>query len=163
MAPAKIDGILTEHRREKATDREKVNGSQLIMPETDSQPAEQLSAPKNGADPYRVSKVNILLVDDRHEKLLALKTVLEPLNQNLVTARSGKEALRQLLKQDFAVILLDVAMPGMDGFETAGLIRKRQRCEHTPIIFVTSISNSEKNVFDGYSLGAVDYIITPIV
>ena len=108
-------------------------------------------------------KVNILVVDDRADKLLAVEAVLEPLNENLVTARSGKEALRQLLHRDFAVILLDVAMPGMDGFETAALIRKRERCEHTPIIFITSISNSESSVFQGYSLGAVDYIITPIV
>ncbi len=109
------------------------------------------------------TKVNILLVDDRSDKLLAVETILAPLGQNLVKARSGKEALRHLLQQDFAVILLDVAMPGMDGFETAAMIRKRLRSEHTPIIFVTSISNSENNIFHGYSLGAVDYIITPIV
>jgi PAS domain S-box-containing protein len=109
------------------------------------------------------SPVNILLVDDRTDKLLAIEAILEPLEQNIVKARSGKEALRHLLHQDFAVILLDVAMPGMDGFETATMIRKRERTEHTPIIFVTSISNSENNVFLGYSLGAVDYIMTPIV
>jgi PAS domain S-box-containing protein len=108
------------------------------------------------------SKVNILLVDDRADKLLAVEAIIEPLGQNIVKARSGKEALRHLLNQDFAVILLDVAMPGMDGFETASLIRKRPRTEHTPIIFITSISNSEANVFQGYSLGAVDYIITPM-
>jgi PAS domain S-box-containing protein len=108
------------------------------------------------------SKANILLVDDRSDKLLAIEAILAPLEQNLVTARSGKEALRHLLRQDFAVILLDVAMPGMDGFETAAMIRKRPRSEHTPIIFVTSISNSENNIFQGYSLGAVDYMITPI-
>src|SRR5262245_59291944 len=107
-------------------------------------------------------QVNILLVDDRADKLLAIEAILSPLGQNIVKARSGKEALRQLLNQDFAVILLDVAMPGMDGFETAAMIRKRPRSEHTPIIFITSISNSENNVFQGYSLGAVDYIITPI-
>jgi PAS domain S-box-containing protein len=108
------------------------------------------------------SKVNILLVDDRQDKLLAVESILTPLDQNIVKARSGKEALRHLLQQDFAVILLDVAMPGMDGFETAMMIRKRPRSEHTPIIFVTSISNSENSIFQGYSLGAVDYIITPI-
>ena len=80
-------------------------------------------------------KVNILIVDDRPDKLLAHETVLTELNQNLVRATSGKEALRCLLKQDFAVILLDVNMPGMDGFETAALIRQRQRSETTPIIF----------------------------
>ncbi|HYG21278.1 MAG TPA: ATP-binding protein [Verrucomicrobiae bacterium] len=109
-----------------------------------------------------VSPANILLVDDRADKMLAVEAILAPLGQNLVKARSGKEALRHLLRQDFAVILLDVAMPGMDGFETASLIRKRPRSEHTPIIFVTSISNSENNIVQGYSLGAVDYIITPI-
>jgi PAS domain S-box-containing protein len=108
------------------------------------------------------SKANILVVDDRADKLLAIQAILEPLGQNVVAATSGKEALRQLLRLDFAVILLDVAMPGMDGFETAAMIRKRPRSEHTPIIFVTSMSYSENNVFLGYSLGAVDYMITPI-
>ena len=117
---------------------------------------------QSDGETHIATKANILLVDDRPDKLLAVESILEPLGQNLVRARSGKEALRHLLKQDFAVILLDVAMPGMDGFETAAMIRKRPRSEHTPIIFVTSISNSENNIFHGYSLGAVDYIITPI-
>jgi PAS domain S-box-containing protein len=108
-------------------------------------------------------KANILIVDDRPDKLLALEAVLASLDQNLVQARSGKEALRQLLKADFAVILLDVSMPSMDGFETALLIRQRPRSEHTPIIFVTSIGNSENHIARGYSLGAVDYLLTPIV
>jgi PAS domain S-box-containing protein len=108
-------------------------------------------------------KANILIVDDRPDKLLALEATLSSLGQNLVQARSGKEALRQLLKQDFAVILLDVSMPSMDGFETAALIRQRPSSEHTPIIFITSIGNSENHVAQGYSLGAVDYLLTPIV
>lgn len=108
-------------------------------------------------------KVNILLVDDRADKLLALEAVLSELNQNLVIAKSGKEALRHLLHQDFAVILLDVSMPGMDGFETASLIRKRINSEHTPIIFVTSMNDSENHIAKGYSIGAVDYMLTPIV
>src|SRR5579872_2969019 len=108
-------------------------------------------------------KASILIVDDRPDKLLALEAVLSGLGQNLVQARSGKEALRQLLKQDFAVILLDVSMPTMDGFETAGLIRQRARSEHTPIIFITSIGNSENHISRGYSLGAVAYLLTPIV
>jgi len=108
-------------------------------------------------------KANILVVDDRADKLLALEAVLSGLGQNLVQVRSGKEALRQLLKQDFAVILLDVSMPTMDGFETAALIRQRPRSEHTPIIFITSIGNSENHISRGYSLGAVDYLLTPIV
>jgi PAS domain S-box-containing protein len=114
---------------------------------------------KAGAD----LKANILVVDDRADKLLALEAVLSGLGQNLVQVRSGKEALRQLLKQDFAVILLDVSMPTMDGFETAALIRQRPRSEHTPIIFITSIGNSENHISRGYSLGAVDYLLTPIV
>src|SRR6202140_5663424 len=85
-------------------------------------------------------KVSILIVDDRPDKLLAHETVLADLNQNLVRATSGKEALRCLLRQNFAVILLDVNMPGMDGFETALLIRERKSSEHIPIIFVTGIS-----------------------
>ncbi len=106
---------------------------------------------------------NILLVDDRADKRLALKTVVGTLGQNIVEAPSGKEALRCLLQQDFAVILLDVNMPGMDGFETAALIRKRRNSEHTPIIFITGISDTETHVSRGYSLGAVDYILTPVL
>ncbi len=109
------------------------------------------------------AKVNILLVDDRADKLLALQAVLKDLNQNVVVARSGKEALRQLLQTEFAVILLDVSMPGMDGFETASLIRKRAATEHTPIIFVTSLNQSENQISRGYQLGAVDYILSPII
>ena len=118
----------------------------------------------DGKQPGKLNgKVNILLVDDRKDKLLALTAVLAPLDQNLVEANSGKEALRLLLKNEFAVILMDVSMPTMDGFETAALIRKRPSTEHTPIIFVTSIGNSPTQMYQGYSLGAVDYILTPIV
>src|SRR5215217_3930339 len=109
------------------------------------------------------NKVNILLVDDRADKLLALQAVLRDLDQNVVVARSGKEALRHLLQTEFAVILLDVSMPGMDGFETASLIRKRPATEHTPIIFVTSLNQSENQISRGYQLGAVDYILSPII
>ena len=110
-----------------------------------------------------IPKANILLVDDRADKLLAVEAILSSLDQNIVKARSGKEALRHLLQMDFAVILLDVSMPCMDGFETAALIRKRPSSEHTPIIFVTSINSSENHIAKGYSLGAVDYMLTPIV
>lgn len=113
--------------------------------------------------PGSLPKANILLVDDRADKLLAVEAILSGLGQNIVKARSGKEALRHLLHMDFAVILLDVSMPCMDGFETAALIRKRPSSEHTPIIFVTSINNSENHIAKGYSLGAVDYMLTPIV
>src|SRR2546427_12524798 len=108
-------------------------------------------------------KTNILVVDDRPEKLLAVEAVLGSLGQNIVRATSGKEALRCLLQEQFAVILLDVAMPWMDGFETAALIRKRPQSEHTPIIFITSINDTENHIAQGYSLGAVDYMLTPIV
>src|SRR5690349_17187918 len=107
-------------------------------------------------------KVNILVVDDLPEKLMAMELILEELGQNVVTAQSGREALRKLLAQDFAVILLDVNMPDMDGFETARLIRQRKRTEHTPIIFVTGFSD-ELHAARGYSLGAVDYILSPVV
>jgi signal transduction histidine kinase/response regulator RpfG family c-di-GMP phosphodiesterase len=108
-------------------------------------------------------KVNILVVDDRPDKLLTYEVMLGELNQNLVRARSGKEALRCLLQQDFAVILLDVNMPGMDGFETAALIRQRGRSETTPIIFISAVNDTETHVSRGYSLGAVDYILTPVI
>ncbi|MFH1562899.1 MAG: hybrid sensor histidine kinase/response regulator [Nitrospirota bacterium] len=108
-------------------------------------------------------KVNILLVDDRPANLLTLETILSDLGQNLVCANSGQEALKHLLEQDFAVILLDVNMPGMDGFELAGLIRQRPRSVHTPIIFVTAIAISDMDKEKGYSLGAVDYLFAPVV
>jgi len=108
-------------------------------------------------------KVSILVVDDRVDKLLAYEVMLAELKQNIVCVRSGKEALRRLLQKDFAAILLDVNMPGMDGFETAALIRQRQRCETTPIIFVSAINDTVNHISRGYSLGAVDYILTPVV
>src|ERR1041385_6929079 len=107
-------------------------------------------------------KVNILIVDDKPDKVLALEAVLEELGQNIVRAYSGREALRALLTEDFAVILLDVNMPGMDGFETAALIRQRKSTEHVPIIFVTAFGD-ENHSARGYQLGAVDYIQTPVV
>lgn len=108
------------------------------------------------------SQVNILLVDDHPENLLALEAILGNLGENLVRANSGQEALRCLLNQDFAVILLDVQMPEMDGFETATLIRSRERSRQTPIIFLTAFSTSEQLMFKGYALGAVDYLLKPI-
>lgn len=107
-------------------------------------------------------EANILLVDDHPENLMVLEELLQKPGQNLVKANSGEEALRCLLHQDFAVILLDVQMPGMDGFETANLIRQRQRSRTTPIIFVTAFSTNDSFVFKGYSLGAVDYLLKPI-
>ncbi len=107
-------------------------------------------------------KVNILLVDDDETKLLALENILSSPNQNLVQAHSGKEALRALLNQDFAAVLMDVRMPGMDGFETAAAIRQRDKTAHLPIIFITAADPSETHVARGYSLGAVDYMHAPI-
>jgi signal transduction histidine kinase len=107
-------------------------------------------------------KVSILLVDDRADKLLALEAVLSEMPLEIVRATSGRDALRCLLQREFAVILLDVNMPGMDGFETAQLIRQRRSSEHTPIIFVTAYQD-EVFMSRGYSLGAVDYILQPVV
>ena len=109
-----------------------------------------------------MDRTSILIVDDSPEKIVALESILDELGQDIVKAASGREALRHLLTRDFAVILLDVRMPVMDGFETAALIRERARSEHTPIIFVTAFPD-ETHVARGYSLKAVDYIFTPVV
>src|SRR5437870_13804196 len=105
--------------------------------------------------------VDIRVVDDDPRKLIAFEAILADVGQNVVMASSGREALKCLLRRDFAVILLDVNMPEMDGFETAALIRERARSEHIPIIFVTAF-NDEVQMAKGYSLGAVDFISTPI-
>ena len=107
-------------------------------------------------------KSNILIVDDLQEKLLVFKTILEELDQNLIMVRSGAEALREVLAREFAVILLDVNMPDIDGLETARLIRQYKRSAHTPIIFITAYAD-EMQTAQGYSLGAVDYILSPVV
>ena len=107
-------------------------------------------------------RVNILVVDDRRAKLIAMEALLSDLGENVVCVSSGADALRQLLERDFAVVLLDVNMPEMDGFETATLIRQRPRLRHIPIIFMTAGSD-ETHALQGYSLGAVDYILTPVV
>ncbi|HEY6908576.1 MAG TPA: response regulator [Myxococcales bacterium] len=103
----------------------------------------------------------ILIVDDKDANLLALEAVLEPLGHHLVKARSGREALRYLLEHDCALILLDVQMPELDGFETAALIRERERTRYTPIIFVTAVRREEEHILKGYANGAVDYVIKP--
>jgi PAS domain S-box-containing protein len=107
-------------------------------------------------------KVKILLVDDNPDNLVSIEAALDSLNEDLVSARSGTDALRYLLESDFAAILLDVKMPDMDGFETAELIRSRKRSEHTPILFLTAYRN-EEHLFRGYDLGAVDFLFKPIV
>jgi PAS domain S-box-containing protein len=104
---------------------------------------------------------NILLVDDKSDNLVALEAILEPLGENLIRASSGEDALRQLLLHDVAVILLDVQMPDLDGFETAALIKQREKTRSIPIIFLTAISKEETHIFRGYSSGAVDYMLKP--
>ncbi|WP_394239038.1 response regulator [Niallia oryzisoli] len=106
-------------------------------------------------------KVNILMVDDHLENLLALEAALSSPDYHLVRATSGQKALKHLINQEFAVILLDVQMPGLNGFETAKLIRAREKTKHTPIIFLTAISQESENVQLGYEVGAIDYIFKP--
>lgn len=106
--------------------------------------------------------VNILVVDDRAENLLALEAVLTDPGYRIVRARSGREALKEVLDQDFALILLDVQMPGVDGYETAVLIRERPRSRQTPIIFLTANDFGSQHVFRGYTVGAVDYLVKPV-
>jgi len=107
-------------------------------------------------------RAKILCVDDTPENLLALEAILEPLGQELVRAESGEEALRRLLQDEVALILLDVQMPGLDGFQTAALIKQRERTRHVPIIFLTAISKDAEHVFRGYETGAVDYLLKPL-
>jgi PAS domain S-box-containing protein len=109
-----------------------------------------------------VAREKILLVDDSPENLISMEAALEGLGQDVITARSGKEALRHLLENDFALILLDVKMPEMDGFQTAELIRARKRSVHTPILFLTAYK-SDDHLFRGYDMGAVDFLLKPIV
>ena len=107
--------------------------------------------------------VNILLVDDQPANLVALEAMLQGLGQNLIKAESGREALKWLLTHEFAVVLLDVKMPDMDGFETATLIRQRDKSRHTPIIFLTAADKSQEQAVRGYAVGAVDYLVKPVV
>lgn len=107
-------------------------------------------------------KINILMVDDEPANLIALEATLESLGQNLVKASSGKAALRNLLNQDFGLILLDVQMPEMNGIDTAVAIRERERSRHIPVIFLTAQMNTEQIMFEGYSAGAVDFLTKPL-
>ena len=122
--------------------------------------SEPLGRPEN---PPSEQRVNILLVDDRPANLLALEAILQELGHNLVQARSGEEALQRLLADEFALVLLDVQMPGLDGFETAKLIRGRDSSRHTPIIFLTAFESDRFPVERAYSLGVVDYLVKPLV
>jgi PAS domain S-box-containing protein len=106
-------------------------------------------------------RANILIVDDHPANLVALEAILAPLGHELSKASSGDEALRHILNRDFALILLDVQMAGMNGFETAGLIKQHPRCRHIPIIFITAVNRDAAHVFHGYAQGAVDYLVKP--
>ncbi|MBV8387746.1 MAG: response regulator [Acidimicrobiia bacterium] len=107
-------------------------------------------------------RANVLVADDTPANVLAIEQVLEPLQHNVVTASSGDEVLRALLKAEFAVILLDVHMPIMDGFEVAAQIKAREKTRHVPIIFLTAINQAPSDVFQGYEAGAVDYLSKPV-
>jgi PAS domain S-box-containing protein len=107
------------------------------------------------------TRASVLIVDDKPENLVALQAVLQPLELDVVSASSGEEALKMLLDRDYAAILLDVQMPGMDGFETAEFIKGRERTAHIPIIFLTAIDKERQKVFRGYAVGAVDYVFKP--
>jgi signal transduction histidine kinase len=109
----------------------------------------------------RDPQASVLIVDDHVENLIALEAILEPLSIEIDRATSGEEALRRLLSKEYACIVLDVQMPGMNGFETARFIKARERTRHLPIIFLTAISKEERYVFEGYAAGAVDYIFKP--
>src|SRR3569832_870323 len=113
--------------------------------------------------PQGHAAANILLVDDQPARLLTYRAILEPLGHNLIEVNSGLQALEALMKQDFAVVLLDVKMPGMDGFETAELIHDHPRFETIPIIFVTGVHVTEFDRLKGYKAGAIDYVYIPVV
>lgn len=114
-----------------------------------------------GARPSPGATAKVLAVDDRKENLLALEAILQGLPIEVVSVTSGDDALKRLLTDDFAVILLDAQMPGMDGFETAGHIKNRQRTRHIPILFLTAVDYDAHLAFRGYQAGAVDYITKP--
>jgi CheY-like chemotaxis protein len=131
----------------------------VIAERTQSSAAE----PITGASPIEVAvpQASILMVDDHAANLLALEAILGPLGHRLVKAHSGDEALKHILQRDFALILLDVQMSGMNGFETAALVKQHPRSRHIPIIFITALSRDAEHVFRGYSQGAVDYLLKP--
>src|SRR5439155_15510776 len=111
----------------------------------------------------RKSDIKILLVDDREDNLYSIEAIFEKDNYTIVKANSGREALKVLLKeQDFTLILMDVQMPDLNGFETATMIYEREKLRHIPIIFITAHDHSDENIFKGYQMGGVDYIYKPI-
>jgi two-component system sensor histidine kinase/response regulator len=141
------------------------DGSMVAAVEEGPSPSDRVteSPTDRPSDSPPDDRVNILLVDDQPANLVALEAMLQGLGQNLIKAESGREALRWLLTHEFAVILLDVKMPEMDGFETAQLIRERDKSRHTPILFLTAGDNTQTQVVRGYAVGAVDYLVKPVV
>src|SRR4051812_42775789 len=119
---------------------------------------QQTSTITRGSDVAGSAPVNVLLVDDRPENLLALQAILDPLGENLVLANSGEEALTRLLKDDYALVLLDVMMPGMDGLETSRHMKRRAKSAAIPIIFLTANNPDDRLILEGYQTGAVDYL-----
>jgi PAS domain S-box-containing protein len=113
-------------------------------------------------DAALIARAKILIVDDHPANLVALEAILSPLGHDLLRAQSGEEALKQILRHDFALILLDVQMSGMNGFDTAALVKQHPRSRHIPIIFITALSRDSEHVFQGYSQGAVDYLLKPV-
>src|SRR5690242_12636220 len=120
-----------------------------------------LSALRRDRPPEPPERARILIVDDDERNLLAIRTVLEDI-ADVVLARSGEDALRHLLKGEFAVILLDVYMPGMDGYETAQIIRSREQTKRIPIVFLSAVNKEAEHLLRGYSMGAVDYVFKPV-
>src|SRR3569623_1491145 len=116
---------------------------------------------RRGRSADTTKRARILIVDDDERNLLAIRTVLEDI-ADVVLARSGEDALRHLLKGEFAVILLDVYMPGMDGYETAQIIRSREQTKRIPIIFLSAVNKETEHLIRGYSMGAVDYVFKPV-
>jgi len=130
--------------------------------ETREEPPEASSSPRpTVVEEYEPLVATVLIVDDHPANLLALEGILEPLGQRIVKANSGEEALKRLLDHEFAVILMDVQMPGLDGTQTARIIKEREKTRHVPIIFLTAISRDQAHIFRGYSAGAVDYLLKP--
>jgi two-component system, sensor histidine kinase len=143
---------------------ERRTSAQIVAAAPAPEPEAPSDAPADAAAEAAVEAApDILVVDDDANNLAAIEVALGDLGRRLVKADSGRSALRQLLEKDFAVILLDVQMPGMDGFETARLIRARSRTRHTPIIFVTAFNRDDADILRGYELGAVDFLFKPIV
>ena len=135
----------------------------LIARQVTAAGASSVDAPTARPADHPSDVVNILLVDDQPANLIALEAMLQGLGQNLIKANSGREALKWLLTHEVAVVLLDVKMPEMDGFETATLIRQRDKSRHTPIIFLTAADQTQAQAVRGYAVGAVDYLVKPVV